>query len=72
MLLIDDLAGRKEAEARHITVAGTVAVLLLASLRGYLELPNELERLRRLGFRLSPSIESTMLARYEQIRTERS
>jgi predicted nucleic acid-binding protein len=36
VLLIDERAGRQEAEARHIEVAGTLAVLLQASLRGYL------------------------------------
>ena|SRR5437763_1132581 len=36
VLLIDERTGRREAEARHIAVAGTLAVLLQASMRGYL------------------------------------
>jgi len=66
VLLIDERAGRREAEARHIAVAGTLAVLLQASLRGYLDLPEAMKQLRRYGFRASPPIEASMLARYEQ------
>jgi predicted nucleic acid-binding protein len=35
LLLIDERAGRQEAEARQIAVAGTLAVLLQASSCGY-------------------------------------
>jgi predicted nucleic acid-binding protein len=38
VLLIDERAGRREAEVRHLEVAGTLAVLLQASLRGYFDL----------------------------------
>jgi predicted nucleic acid-binding protein len=41
VLLIDERAGRKEAEERHIEVAGTLAVLLQASLRGYFDFPRQ-------------------------------
>src|SRR5207302_9048887 len=37
VLLIDERTGRREAEARHIEVAGTLAVLLQASQRGYFD-----------------------------------
>jgi predicted nucleic acid-binding protein len=66
VLLIDERTGRREAEARRIAVAGTLAVLLQASLRGYFQLPDALRQLRQCGFRASPSIEALMLARYEQ------
>jgi len=66
VLLIDERIGRREAEARHIQVAGTLAVLLQASLRGYLDLPEALKQLRQYGFRASRPIEALMLARYEQ------
>jgi predicted nucleic acid-binding protein len=66
VLLIDERAGRREAEARHIEVAGTLAVLLQASLRGHFELPVAMNRLRQFGFRASRPIEELMLARYEQ------
>jgi predicted nucleic acid-binding protein len=66
VLLIDERAGRREAEARHIEVAGTLAVLLQASLRGYFDLPEAMKQLRQYGFRASGPIEAMMLARYEQ------
>jgi predicted nucleic acid-binding protein len=66
VLLIDERSGRREAEARHIEVAGTLAVLLQASLHGYLDLPAAMKQLRDLGFRISPTIEATMLTRYEE------
>jgi predicted nucleic acid-binding protein len=66
VLLIDERAGRREAEARHIAVAGTLAVLLQASLRGHFDLPEAMKRLRQFGFRASRPIEELMLARFEQ------
>ena len=68
LLLIDERAGRKEAEARHIAVAGTLAVLLQASIRGYIDFPQAMEQLRRYGFRTSRPIEAFVMARYEQIK----
>jgi len=70
--LIDERAGRKEAEERHIKVAGTLAVLLQASLRGYFELPEAIKQLRQYGFRASPTVEALMLARYEQGKSKKS
>lgn len=66
VLLIDERAGRREAEARRIEVAGTLAVLLQASVRGYFAFPEALKQLRQYGFRVSRAIELAMLARYEQ------
>jgi predicted nucleic acid-binding protein len=68
VLLIDERTGRQQAEARHIKVAGTLAVLLQASLRGYFDFPEALKQLRQYGFRVSRVVEATMLARYEQLR----
>ena len=64
--MIDERAGRQEAEARHIEVAGTLAVLLQASLLGYLEFPEALKQLRQYGFRVSRLVEALMLTRFEQ------
>ncbi len=72
VLLIDERAGRKEAEERHIKVAGTLAVLLQASLRGYFELPEVIRQLRQYGFRVSRPVEALMLARYEQSKRKKS
>ena len=41
-LLIDDLAGRDEAERRHLTVTGTVGVLADAHLAGLLDFEQKL------------------------------
>jgi predicted nucleic acid-binding protein len=68
LLLIDERFGRQEAEARHIEVAGTLAVFLQAGLRGRLDFPEVMKHLRQTGFRVSQSIEVSMLARYEQAR----
>ena len=66
ILLIDERAGRQEAEARQLEVTGTLAVLLNASLRGYFEFPDAMLRLRQHGFRVSRAVESLMLGRYFQ------
>jgi len=65
-LLIDERAGRQEAETRHLTVAGALLVLLQAALRGHCDFRVEIERLRQFGFRASRPLEAAMLARYEQ------
>ncbi len=70
ILLIDERAGRREAEARQIAVAGTLAVLLQASLRGYFDLPEAMKQVRGFGFRVSRPIEELMLARYEQAKKQ--
>jgi predicted nucleic acid-binding protein len=62
VLLIDDFAGRKEAQSRRIAARGTLAVLLQASLREHLDFPTTLERLKQLGFRVSPALEKSLLA----------
>lgn len=66
ILLIDEFLGRQEAEALHIAVAGTLAVLLRASLLGHLDFPSVLQDLRQLGFRVSRTVENDLLALYEQ------
>ena len=72
LLLIDERAGRHEAEVRHIEAAGTLAVLLEASLTGQLhenlEFSERLDNLKRLGFRVSPSVMAMMIARLEEAR----
>ena len=53
LLLIDERAGRHEAEARKIPIAGTLAILLQAAVGGVLELPDTLQKLHEYGFRVS-------------------
>lgn len=68
VLLIDELAGRRAAEARHLQVAGTLAVLLRAGLQGLLDFPQVLQEIQGLGFRVSRDVEARMLASYTQKR----
>ncbi|MGO9897565.1 MAG: DUF3368 domain-containing protein [Bryobacteraceae bacterium] len=71
VLLMDERAGRRAAEARHIAVAGTLAVLLQAALRGQVEFPEAIRQLRQFGFRVSRPVEAIMMSRYEQTRKEK-
>lgn len=71
LLLIDERAGRQEAEARHIQVAGTLSVLLQASLAGQFNFPDAIKQLREYGFRISRSIEAVLLDRYEHAQKEK-
>jgi predicted nucleic acid-binding protein len=57
VVLIDDWAGRKEAERRHLKVTGTVGVLANAHLAGLLDFDTALLRLRTTNFRLSAEVE---------------
>ncbi|HEV3038353.1 MAG TPA: DUF3368 domain-containing protein [Candidatus Angelobacter sp.] len=66
LLLIDELAGREQAEARNLQVAGTLAVLLRAGIMGLLDFPQALEKLQRLGFRVSQDIIAAVLSKYYQ------
>ena len=56
-VLIDDLAGRIEAQRRHLPVTGTLGVLAAAHLANLLDFDEALARLRTTTFRLSPDIE---------------
>ena len=68
LLLIDERAGREQAIARDIPVAGTLAILLQAALTRRFDFPASLAQLRNFGFRVSRPVESTMLARWEAAR----
>jgi len=65
-LLIDDLAGRKEAQSRKIAARGTLAVLLQASLRGHLHFPTAFNQLQQLGFRASRALQDELFDLYSQ------
>jgi predicted nucleic acid-binding protein len=56
-LLIDDLAGRAEAERRHLHVTGTLGVLADAHLAGLVDFDQALVLLRSTNFRLSAEVE---------------
>ena len=62
-LLIDDRAGRTAALRYGLPVIGTVAVLEQAATRGFLDLPEVLERLRQTNARLDPELIRACLQR---------
>jgi predicted nucleic acid-binding protein len=55
-LLIDDLAGRAEADRRRLRVTGTVGVLASAHLSGLLDFEQALARLRQTNFYVSDEV----------------
>jgi len=71
LLLIDERAGRHEAKARNIAVAGTLAVLLEEDLRGYIDFPAAMKQPRQFGFRASESIEASIMAVYKQAKNSK-
>jgi len=56
-LLIDDQAGRAEAERRHLHVTGTLGVLADAHLAGLVDFDRALALLRSTNFRLSAEVD---------------
>jgi hypothetical protein len=65
-ILIDDLAGRLVAEARRIPARGTLAILLQAGARGYLDFRAAFTRIKELGFRTTPQLEQALFDDYER------
>jgi uncharacterized protein len=62
VLLLDDLAARRSAEALGITVVGTVGLLVLAKRRGLLSsLKPSLDLLTAYDFRISPKLYARIL-----------
>lgn len=62
LLLIDDSAGRAEANRRDIPNTGTLGVLRAAAMRRFLDLPPALTRLAATNFRVSRSLIEDLLA----------
>jgi predicted nucleic acid-binding protein len=62
-LLIDEQAGRAEAERRHLLVTGTLGVLAEAHRRGLLDFEAALARLRGTHFYMSAALIETVRRR---------
>lgn len=56
LVLMDDRRGRREAEARGLSVAGTLNVLEAAAKRDLLDLPTAIAKLRQTNFHVAESI----------------
>jgi predicted nucleic acid-binding protein len=64
LLIIDDAAGRAEANRRNIPNTGTLGVLRAAAIRGFVDLPTALARLAATNFRASKSLLDDLVAEY--------
>lgn len=62
-LLIDERAGRREAERRRIRVIGTIRILDDAADAGFVNLVGALGRLKTFGFFLDEKLERFLLER---------
>lgn len=60
-VLLDDRAARKVARELGLPMMGTLAVLQVASRRGYIDLPSALARLARTSFRATPELLRNLL-----------
>ena len=62
LLILDDLKGRKEAEKLGFRITGTLGILIKAKNVGLItELKSYVEKLKVVGFRISPKIEEEIL-----------
>jgi predicted nucleic acid-binding protein len=64
LLIIDDAAGRAEANRRNIPNTGTLGVLRAAAIRGFVDFPAALARLAATNFRASRSLFDDLLAEH--------
>jgi predicted nucleic acid-binding protein len=64
-ILIDDRAGRSAAVQYGLQVIGTLGLLESAAMRGWIDLPQVLERLQRTNTRLDPKLVAAALERHQ-------
>jgi predicted nucleic acid-binding protein len=60
-VLMDDLAGRREAIRRTLDVTGTLGVLHSAAQRGWIDFGDALRQLDQTSFRISPGLRRNLL-----------
>jgi len=63
LLLMDDKAGRHEAERRNLKFIGSLAVLEEGAKRGLVNLPEALARLQQTSYRISRDVLESLLER---------
>jgi len=68
ILILDDFQARIAARNRNLQIAGTLAVLREASLRGYLSFTESVDRICEFGFRVSRKTLADALAEYEAMK----
>lgn len=68
LLILDDLKGRKEAEKLGFRITGSLGILFKAKKVGLIpELKSYIEKLKAVGFRISPKIEEDILRKSNEI-----
>jgi predicted nucleic acid-binding protein len=68
VLLVDEKAARSQATQRGIRVAGTLAVVLQASIENEFAFPEVLDELRGLGFYFSATVEHELMEEFQRLR----
>lgn len=66
IVVIDEKVARRVAEDRELRVTGTLGVLGDAGLRGIVDLPHAIDRLRGTSFRCSPALLKRTMDLYGQ------
>lgn len=61
LILLDDLLARRAAEARNISVTGTLGVLRRAAKNGWIDFSEALGKLEKTNFRAAPSLIAMLL-----------
>ena len=69
VLLIDDWAGRREAEKRRIPTQGTLGILSVAATHGLTDLAGAIARLRQTNFRADDKLIQSILDEHQRRRT---
>jgi predicted nucleic acid-binding protein len=64
LVVLDDLAARKTAKERGLEVTGLLGVLDRAALKGLIDLPGAIEKLRGTGFHAAPWLLKELLDRH--------
>lgn len=65
VLLIDDRIGRSVAQSRNLLISGTIGVLEIGDVLGFLaDFPKTIAKLCGSGFFLSESLEQQIMHRY--------
>jgi predicted nucleic acid-binding protein len=70
IVLMDELKGRRSAEALNLIVRGTIGVLVQGAQSGFIDLPSALDKLQQQRFYISHSIKRDILREYHQGKTE--
>jgi predicted nucleic acid-binding protein len=66
LLIMDERKGRRIAASRNIAVLGTVGILEQAALRGLIDLPETLARLKETSIRVPDELIQALIEQYKK------